>query len=134
VRQNLVPIAKPSALISSPALAAGAMVTAVLADYPQDVGRGKVGGAVGIVAGLGALTAVFIFLHIPAWTKLDDMKAAGDTMFFVVGGFSAFCALILFIGLKPGRPNGAQVRPLSNFLNYWLCSALNFYPEYENHY
>jgi len=72
-------------------------------------GRGKVGGAVGLVAGLGALTAVFLFLRIPKWMNIEDLIAAGDVMFFVVAGFAFFCAIIMFFGLKWGRPDSKNV-------------------------
>src|SRR5690349_1720174 len=46
--------------------ASSSMVTAVLADYAGEQDRGKIAGVVGIVSGLGALLALFVFLPLPA--------------------------------------------------------------------
>lgn len=56
------------------ASAALSMLTALLADYPSEQGRGRSGGLLGLTAGLGALFALFVLLRLPLW--LQDLSLA----------------------------------------------------------
>eukprot|EP01128_Nolandella_sp_AFSM9_P001291 TRINITY_DN1139_c1_g1_i1.p1 TRINITY_DN1139_c1_g1~~TRINITY_DN1139_c1_g1_i1.p1 ORF type:complete len:509 (+),score=79.31 TRINITY_DN1139_c1_g1_i1:154-1680(+) len=77
------------------------MLTALLADYPTNNGRGKSGGMMGLTAGLGALTALFLFLRIPLWLKLSDTTLAGRIMYWGVGCFLLLSSIVLWFGLNP---------------------------------
>lgn len=78
-------------LIFSPGAAAtSAMLVALLADYPKDDGvnkaKGKASGFLGLFAGLGAITALFLFLRIPSLLTSLSPIAAGRVMFLCVSG------------------------------------------------
>ncbi|EQC33515.1 hypothetical protein SDRG_09022 [Saprolegnia diclina VS20] len=66
--------------------ATSCMLTAVLADYSAEGGRGKLSGLVGLMSGLGAIFAVFVFMPIPAKFRgsVEGIKYA----FGLVGGIS----------------------------------------------
>jgi len=81
------------------AAASVSMLTALLADYPQDDSRGRGGGVIGLLAGCGALLALFVFLRIPSLARFGAI-GAGRTMYWVVGGFFMMTASVLFFGLS----------------------------------
>jgi len=94
------------------ALAVAATTTnlsAILADYPLEASRGKMTGMAFVLNGIGAV-AFFVGL-----SKLPDIFqgqgvseiSAGHYAYLVVAGI-AFVAAIVMIGLKPGRPEGAE--------------------------
>lgn len=60
------------------------MMVALLADYPKDDGinkaRGKASGFMGLFAGLGAITALFVFLRIPSLLPNMSAQEAGKIM------------------------------------------------------
>ncbi|KAF0698250.1 Aste57867_11125 [Aphanomyces stellatus] len=79
--------------------ATSCMMTAVLADYAADAGRGKLSGLVGLMSGLGAIFAVFVFMPLPGKAKgqIDGLKYA----FGLVGGISIGFGVLLAICLRP---------------------------------
>ncbi len=94
------------------ALAVAATTTnlsAILADYPLEASRGKMTGMAFVLNGIGAV-AFFVGL-----SKLPDIFqgqgaseiSAGHYAYLIVAGL-AFVAAIVMIGLKPGRPEGAE--------------------------
>ncbi|OQR95676.1 hypothetical protein ACHHYP_00059 [Achlya hypogyna] len=86
------------------------MLTAVLADYSADSGRGKLSGLVGLMSGLGAIFAVFVFMPIPAKTRgsVDGLKYA----FGLVGGISIAFGVLLVGALWPKKvTNEALLSP-----------------------
>lgn len=93
------------------ASAAGAMITSLLADYPREESKGKSGGFVGIMAGLGAMFSVFLLLRIPRWTKIENVILSGQIMLWVAGGLGVIFSYILFFGLKSGTDYDHQIHP-----------------------
>lgn len=75
------------------ASAATAMLSAVHADYSAQRGRGKMAAFVGVVSGLGAIFAAFVFVRIAVWAGIA-------TAYHVVGGLVAGASFLLFIGLS----------------------------------
>jgi MFS family permease len=84
------------------ASASVAMLTSLLADYPTNESRGRAGGVMGLVSGLGALLGLFGFLQIPKWAGLTSTIANGQIMYWCVAGWLIVSAVILFVGLAPG--------------------------------
>ncbi|RHY31716.1 hypothetical protein DYB32_003226 [Aphanomyces invadans] len=79
--------------------ATSSMLTAVLADYSSEKDRGKVSGMVGLMSGVGALLAVFVFLRLPA--KYVDQVHGLRFTYSVVAGICAVFGAFLFIALRP---------------------------------
>lgn len=93
------------------ASATGAMLTAVLGDYPHENSKGKTGGVVGLMAGVGAIFSVFILLRIPRWSKIEHVILAGQVMFWVAGSLCIIAAYILYLGLKSGTKHIRSFHP-----------------------
>ncbi|OQR92051.1 hypothetical protein THRCLA_08798, partial [Thraustotheca clavata] len=81
------------------AAATSAMLTAVLADYAGDHDRGKISGLVGLMSGVGALFAVFVFLRLP--TKFHDPIQGLRITYGIVGSVAILFGIFLLWGLKP---------------------------------
>ncbi|KDO23967.1 hypothetical protein SPRG_10664 [Saprolegnia parasitica CBS 223.65] len=81
--------------------ATSCMLTAVLADYSAEGGRGKLSGLVGLMSGLGAIFAVFVFMPIPAKFRgsVEGIKYA----FGLVGGISIGFGVLLIGMLWPKK-------------------------------
>lgn len=93
------------------ASATGAMLTAVLGDYPQENSKGKTGGMVGVMAGLGAIFSVFVLLRIPRWSKIEHTIRAGQVMLWVAGSLAVLSAYVLYLGLKAGTKHIRSYHP-----------------------
>ncbi|OQR93147.1 hypothetical protein ACHHYP_02857 [Achlya hypogyna] len=95
------------ALYAVGAAATSSMLTAVLADYAAESDRGKVSGLVGLMSGVGALLAVFVFLPLP--TKFASAVEGLRISYAVVGGFAVLFGLFLFFALRPKAVNDAAL-------------------------
>jgi len=82
------------------ASASVSMLTAILGDYPSNSARGRAGGIMGLMSGLGALLALFVFLRIPSWIQINGTKGSGEVMYWLVGGWMLINAMILWAGLS----------------------------------
>lgn len=102
------------------------MLTALLADYPSEMGRGRSGGIIGLTAGLGALFALFVLLRIPLWVQsfINDARLAGQIMFWAVAALWAASALVLWLGLSRRAMNPSHV-PVTQMLWEGLVAAKN---------
>ncbi|KAJ3107851.1 hypothetical protein HDU97_003199, partial [Phlyctochytrium planicorne] len=86
--------------------AASSMLTAVLSDYATDKDRGKSSGLVGLVSGLGALLALFVFLRLPS--NFDDPVRGLKTTYIMVAGIAFVFGLFLLLALR--RDSGTAIR------------------------
>ena len=93
-------------LVFAPGAAAcSAMLMALICDYPRDDAhhrsRGKASAIMGILAGLGALFALFVLLRIPKWVSGDSgVSSAGlRYMFFAAASVSLIGGIVSMFGL-----------------------------------
>ncbi|CAK4085738.1 unnamed protein product [Aphanomyces euteiches] len=89
------------AIFAVGAAATSSMLTAVLADYSSEKDRSKISGIVGLMSGVGALLAVFIFLPMP--TKYSDQVKGLKSTYGIVASVSALFGLFLLFALRPKR-------------------------------
>jgi MFS family permease len=86
-------------------LATGMMGT-IIADYPQNISRGKMVALIGILNGLGVVTVTFTIARLPGiladagYPPLD----AGIYSHWVAAGFCFLSALVIAVGLQKGAP------------------------------
>jgi MFS family permease len=91
-------------LIFAPGAAAcSAMLMALICDYPRDDthhrSRGKASAIMGILAGLGALFALFVLLRIPKWVSGGISSAGLRYMFFAAASVSLIGGIVSMFGL-----------------------------------
>lgn len=93
-------------------LATGMLAT-VVADYPQDVSRGKMVALVGILNGVGVVTVTFTIARLPGmlvdagFAPLD----AGRYAHWVAAGFCFLSMLVAALGLQKGAPVQREEQP-----------------------
>lgn len=89
------------------------MLGTILADYPQDISRGKMVALVGLLNGLGVVTVTFTIARLPGiladagYAPLD----AGRYAHWVAATFCALSALVVAKGLKKGAPLHRDEQP-----------------------
>ncbi len=78
------------------------MIVVLLADYAQDVSRGKAAGFQGVCNGIGAVIALFVLLRLPAIFQNNGMAVieSGVMTYYLVVGLTLLLALLSFFGLK----------------------------------
>lgn len=94
-------------LVFAPGAAAcSAMLMALICDYPRDDthsrSRGKASAIMGILAGLGALFALFVLLRIPGWFSGGSSSISSRGlmyMFFAAAAVSLISGLVSTFGL-----------------------------------
>lgn len=98
-------------LVFAPGAAAvSAMLMALICDYPRDDqhsrSRGKASAIMGILAGLGAIFALFGLVKVPEWVSGTSQQDAfgGMVMFFVAAGVALVCGIVAFFGLAKQGP------------------------------
>ncbi len=81
------------------------MTFAIMADYAHDDSRGKATGYLGMANAFGALLTVFVLLRLPAIFQNQgmDSQQAGLLTYGIVAALGLASAVLLWIGLKPGR-------------------------------
>lgn len=106
--------------------AVSTMLIVLMADYVQNSSRGKATGFLGIMNGLGAMTAALFLLKLPAIFKGQGMEAEGAAWatYGIMAGVTGTIALIMFLGLKKGAPNEVEERvPLMRQLREGIAAA-----------
>jgi MFS family permease len=89
------------------------MLGTLLADYPQDISRGKMVAFVGILNGVGVVTVTFTIARLPGiladagYPPLD----AGRYAHWVAAGFCFLTAVIVSRGLQKGSPVNKDEQP-----------------------
>lgn len=81
------------------------MIITLMADYASNASRGKATGLLGIMNGLGAMTAALFLLKLPAIFQGRGLNAADSAVatYSVMAVITLLLALAMYIGLKPGR-------------------------------
>lgn len=106
----------------------GGMIGTVIADYPQELSRGKLIAASGMLNGLGLVVFVSVLGRLPNMFKDSGATAieAGQYTFWIVASICLFSALILQIGLKGGPAARIKERiPLRHLITAGLSHARN---------
>lgn len=83
------------------------MIITLMADYASNASRGKATGFLGIMNGLGAMTAALFLLKLPALFQGRGFDATDSAVatYSIMGGVTLLLAMAMYIGLKPGRAN-----------------------------
>lgn len=110
------------------ALGAGAatgMYGTLLADYAVEKDRGKLGAIGGILNGLGVVLLALALGALPSRLVDSGMTgpAAARLTTLIAAGACLVTALILFLGLKRGRPEAAPRLPLVTMLARGVAAA-----------
>ena len=89
------------------------MLGTIVADYPQDISRGKMVAMVGILNGLGVVTVTFTIARLPGiladagYPPLD----AGRYAHWVAAGFCVLSGIVVARGLQKGAPVQREEQP-----------------------
>ncbi len=89
------------------------MLGTVIADYPQEVSRGKLVATVGVLNGLGVLAISVGFSGVPSLfvdAGYDPITAGRYTHWLLVA-IALTTALVAWLGLKPGTPTKKEEQP-----------------------
>lgn len=88
------------------------MLITLMADYVSNPSRGKATGFLGIMNGLGAMTAALFLLKLPAMFKGNGMAAedAALATYATMGAVTLAIGIAMFVGLRPGQqqPHGQK--------------------------
>lgn len=104
---------------------AAAMLSTIIADYPDDGSRGKLTGIAFFLNGIGA---VLFFVGLTRLPQMFEARGssellAGHYAFLVVTAIALLAGLVM-LGLKPGRPDSAAARtPLLRLLAEGVTAA-----------
>jgi len=81
------------------------MLITLMADYVSNPSRGKATGFLGIMNGLGAMTAALFLLKLPAMFKSGgmDAEAAAFATYSTMAAITFAVGIIMFFGLRRGR-------------------------------
>ncbi|KAI3661478.1 hypothetical protein MP638_007208 [Amoeboaphelidium occidentale] len=87
------------------ASATSSMVTAVLAEYITEYGRGRISGIVGLITGIGALSGALGLSRLPTifHAKGKDLVYSLRLTYLICGGISICVAVLLAFFLKPHK-------------------------------
>jgi MFS family permease len=105
--------------------AATGMYGTLLADYAVEKDRGKLGAIGGMLNGLGVVGLALALGALPARLVDGGMAgpAAAQLTTAIAAGACALTALILFLGLKKGRPDAAPRLPMATMLARGIAAA-----------
>ena len=93
--------------------AVSTMLITLMADYATDSSRGKATGLLGVMNGLGAMTAALFLLRLPALYQGNGMDAE-EAAFATYGTMAVVTAAIgaaMFFGLKKGKGHHHEDAP-----------------------
>lgn len=78
------------------------MFTIVAVDYSRGESRGKLIGALNVIAGIGVMIMTVVMSRLPSMLENAgfDGAAAGRTVFWITAGLCFFSAVVLALGLK----------------------------------
>lgn len=105
---------------------ASTMMITLMADYARNHHRGKATGYLGVMNGLGAMTAVLGLVRLPGLFQGQGMNAsqASIATFGVVAGLIALTAVLLLLTLRAGlTAEKAEATPLLKQLSDGVASA-----------
>ena len=89
------------------------MLGTIVADYPQEVSRGKLIALAGALNGIGVITVALGMSRVPTlFTNAGyDAIEAGRYTHWIVAGICLFSASVAFFGLRSGTPGQKEERP-----------------------
>jgi MFS family permease len=92
--------------------AVSTMLITVLADYVSNPSRGKATGFLGIMNGLGAMTAALFLLKLPAMFKSGGMSPedAAWATYGTMAGVTLLIAVAMYFGLRRGVENTHEAK------------------------
>lgn len=102
------------------------MMITLMADYVSNDSRGKATGLLGVMNGLGAMTAALFLLKLPAIFRGGGMNAeeAAWATYLTMACVTAAVALLMFLGLRKGRAHITEERvPIMRQLSEGLTEA-----------
>ncbi|TXS96784.1 MFS transporter [Parahaliea maris] len=93
--------------------AVSTMLITLMADYASDSSRGKATGLLGVMNGLGAMTAALFLLRLPAMYQGQGMNAeqAAWATYTTMTVIVALIAAAMFLGLKGGVAKRLEASP-----------------------
>jgi MFS family permease len=106
--------------------AVSTMLITVMADYVSNASRGKATGFLGIMNGLGAMTAALFLLKLPAMFKSSGMNAedAAWATYGIMAAITLLIALAMSFGLRRGIENShANRAPMLQQLREGITEA-----------
>jgi MFS family permease len=102
------------------------MITAIVTDYVRDETRGKANGFLGFCNGIGALITFTLLLQLPRLFEglgLGEVGALRAT-YLVAAGIALITAVILQVGLRPGKAIAhAEEPPIGRLLREGLAAG-----------
>ncbi len=104
------------------------MIGTVIADYPQEVSRGKLIAASGILNGLGLVAFAGVTGRLPELFSNNGATAieAGQYTFWIISGLCVFSAIMLQLGLKGGPAAQVEERiPVKQLIKAGFSQARN---------
>jgi len=102
-----------------------AMLSTIIADYPEESSRGKLTGFAFFLNGMGSVIFFLGLTKLPMLFESGGADAlwAGRYAFLAVAGIALVAALVM-LGLRPGRPDSVAARmPLSRLVAEGLTAA-----------
>ncbi len=89
------------------------MLGTIVADYPQEVSRGKMVATVGVMNGLGVVLVSALFSRVPTIFVAQglDEATAGRYTHWIIVFFCLLTALVVRFGLNSGTPVRKEERP-----------------------
>ncbi|MEH6580321.1 MAG: MFS transporter [Halioglobus sp.] len=102
------------------------MLITLIADYITNPSRGKATGYLGIMNGLGAMTAALFLLKLPAMFKSNGMDAndAAWATYSSMALVTLVIAIAMYLGLRPGVDKGVGPRaPMLQQLREGIAEA-----------
>lgn len=104
------------------------MIGTVIADYPQEVSRGKLIAASGMLNGLGLVAFAGIMGRLPQMFRDGGATAieAGQYTFWIIAGLCVLSAILLQLGLKGGPAARVEERtPVAHLVTAGFKEARN---------
>jgi MFS family permease len=106
--------------------AVSTMIITLMADYAANANRGKATGLLGVMNGLGAMTAALFLLKLPGLFQGMGMNAAeaAQATYTCMALVTLAIAVVMFVGLKKGRGSVVEHKaPLMKQLKEGLTEA-----------
>ncbi len=126
VARNVDALLLARVVYSAGIAAVSTMIITLMADYATNSSRGKATGLLGVMNGLGAMTAALFLLRLPQIFMDQGMQAetAARSTYTLMGVITLVIAVLMFVGLRRGRTGRQETRvPLLRQLREGLAEA-----------
>ncbi len=114
------------AIYSAGIAAISTMLITLMADYASNASRGKATGLLGIMNGLGAMTAALFLLKLPAIFQGQGMNASESAWatYGIMAAVTLLIGIAMYLGLRPGTAHSYENRtPLMRQLREGFSEA-----------